>query len=103
MKTNAQCPPLENFRMLLVASCISLLSMQQLFLYWSPVGQKNEKYSDHLCELPYENICSVPPGKFENALIKILFIFDKSLMPKLTFGDRSTIILATYLSVKREI
>ena len=65
-KTNAQCP-LENFRMLWLkiqsyltkAPCFSLLLMQQLFLYWSPVDQKNGKYSDHLSELPYENKCSV--------------------------------------------
>ena len=64
--------PLENFRTLWLeihsyltkASCFSLLLMQQLFVYWSPVGQKNGKYSDHLSELPYENKCSVPLGKF---------------------------------------
>ena len=63
---------LENFRMLWLEiysyltkpSCFSLLLMQQLFLYWSPVGQKNGKYSDHLSDLPYKNKCSVPPGKF---------------------------------------
>ena len=62
---------LENFRMLWLeiqlyltkASCFSLLLMQQLFLYWSPVGQKNGKYSDHLSELPYRNKYSVPPAK----------------------------------------
>ena len=42
----------------------SLLLKQQLFLYWSPVGLKKGKYSDHLSELAYENKCSVPPGKF---------------------------------------
>ena len=64
--------PLENFRMLWLeihsyvtkASYFSLLLTQQLFLYWSPVHQKNGKYSDHLSELPYENKYSVPPGKF---------------------------------------
>ena len=48
MKTNAQCP-LENFRMLWLkilsyltkAPCFSLVLMQQLFLYCSPVGQEN--------------------------------------------------------------
>ena len=67
----SECP-LENFRMLWLeihlyltkASCFSLLLMQQLFCYWSPVGYKNGKYSDHLSELPYENKCSVPRGKF---------------------------------------
>ena len=67
----SECP-LENFRMLWLeihlyltkASCFSLLLMQQLFLYWSPVGQKNGKYSDNLNELPYRNKYSVPPGKF---------------------------------------
>ena len=67
MKRNAQCS-LENFRMLWLeiysylrkASSFSLLLMQELFLYWSPVGQKNGKYSDHLSEFPYENKCSVP-------------------------------------------
>ena len=48
----------------LKASCFSLILVQQLFLYWSPVGQKNGKYSDHLREPPYENKCSVPPGIF---------------------------------------
>ena len=64
---------------------------------------KNGKYSDHLSQLPYENKCSVPPGKFLNALIKILFIFDKSLMPKLTFGARGILTLVTCLSKKWEI
>ena len=44
----------------------------------------NLKYNDHVSEPPYENKCSVPPGKFQNALVKILFIFVESLMPKLT-------------------
>ena len=85
------------------ASCSSFLLTQQLFLYWSPVGLKNRKYSDHLSELPYENKCSVPPGKFQNALVKMLFIFDKSLMPKLTFGERATFTLVMCLSIKWEI
>ena len=38
--------------------------MQQLFLYWSSVGQKNGKYSDHLSELPYEKKMLSAPGKF---------------------------------------
>ena len=46
------------------ASHSSLLLKQQLFLYWSPVGLTKGKHSDHLSELPYENKCSVPPGKF---------------------------------------
>ena len=70
-KTNTQCP-LEDFRMLWLeiysyltkASCFSLLLMQQLFLYWSPVHQKNGKYSDYLSEFTFKNKCSVPPGKF---------------------------------------
>ena len=85
------------------ASCFSLLLMQQLFLYWSPVGLKNGQYSDHLSEPPYKNKCSVPPGKFWNALVKILFIFDKSLMPKLTFGEKGIFTLITGLSKKWEI
>ena len=64
--------PLEYFRMLWLeihsyltkASCFSLLLMQEIFLYWSPIAEKNEKYSDHLSGPPYENKCSVPPGKF---------------------------------------
>ena len=64
--------PLENFRTLwleiylylTIASCFSLLLMQQLFLYWSPVGEKNGKYNDHLSELPYRNKYSVYLGKF---------------------------------------
>ena len=78
MKTNAQCP-LENFRMLWLeihsyltkASCFSLLLMQQLFLYWSPIGQKNGKYSDHLSEFPFENKCSVPLENFTMLWLKI--------------------------------
>ena len=66
----SECP-LENFRMLWLeihlyltkASCFSPLLMQQLFLYWSPVGQKNAKNSDNLNELPYRNKYLVPPGK----------------------------------------
>ena len=30
---------------------------------WEPVCQQNGKYNNHLSELPYENQCSVPPGK----------------------------------------
>ena len=67
----SECP-LENFRTLWLAihlyltkaSCFSLLLMQQLFLYWSPVGEKNGKYSDHLSELPYRNKYSVPLENF---------------------------------------
>ena len=66
---------------LTTASCSSLLLMQLLFLYWSPVGQKNEEYRDHLSEPSYKNKCSVPPWKFSNALTKTLLIFDKSLRP----------------------
>ena len=61
------------------------------------------KYADHLSELPYENKCSVSPGKFWNALVKILFLFDKSMMPKLTFGERATFTLVSCLSIKQEI
>ena len=64
--------PLENFRMvwleihsyLTKALSSHVLLMQQLLLYWSPVGQKNGKYSDHLSERPYENKCSVHRGRF---------------------------------------
>ena len=71
MKLNAQWQ-MENFGMLWLeihlyltkASCLSLLLMQHLFLYWSPVAQENGKYSDHLSEQPAENKCSVPAGKF---------------------------------------
>ena len=71
--------PLENFRMLWLeiysyltkASSFSLLLIQQLFLYWSPVGQKNGKYSDHLSEFPYENKCSVPLENFRMLWLKI--------------------------------
>ena len=67
----SECP-LENFRTLWLAihlyltkaSCFSLLLMQQLFLYWSPVGEKNGKYNDHLSELPYRNKYSVPLENF---------------------------------------
>ena len=45
------------------ASCFSLLLMQQLFLCWSPVSQKNGRYGDHLSEFTYEKKCSVPPGR----------------------------------------
>ena len=57
-------------------------------------------HNDHLSEAPYKNKCSVPPGKFLNMLGKILFIFDKNLMPKLTFGVRATFTLVTCLSIK---
>ena len=78
MKRNAQCP-LENFRMLWLeiysyltkASSFGLLLMQQLFLYWSPVGQKNGKYSDHLSEFPYESKCSVPLKNFRMLWLEI--------------------------------
>ena len=78
MKRNAQCP-LENFRMLWLeihsyltkASCFSLYLMQQLFLYWPPVGQQNGEYSDHLSEFPYENKCSVPLKNFRMLWLKI--------------------------------
>ena len=36
--------------------------------------------------------------KFQNALVKIQFIFDKSLMPVLTFGERAIFTLVTCLS-----
>ena len=55
---------LEIHSYLTKTSCFSLLLMQQLSLYWSPVGQKNIKYSDNLSELHYESKCSVPPGIF---------------------------------------
>ena len=85
MKTNAQCP-LESFRLpwleihsyLTKASCFILLLMLQLFLYWSPVSQKNGKHSDHPSELPYESKCSVPSVKFSDALVRNSFTFDKS-------------------------
>ena len=71
MKTNAQCP-LEHFRMLWLkfysyltkAWCQSLLLVKEVFLHWWPVCQKNGEYNEHMSELPYENKCSVPPGKF---------------------------------------
>ena len=85
------------------ASCFSLLLLLQLFLYWSPVGQNNRKYSDQLNELPYENKCSVPYERFYNALVEILFISDKSLMTKITFGERDSFTLVTCLSIKREV
>ena len=85
------------------ASCFSLLLMGQLFLYLSSVGQKNGKYSNRLSELPFENKCSMPPGKFQNALVKIIFIFDKILMPRLTFGERGIFTLVTCLSKNWEI
>ena len=89
MKTNTQCP-LENFKILCLkiysyltkTLCQSLHLVKELFLFWSPICQKNLKYSDHLSERPCESKCSVPPGKFSNRHVKILFIFDKSLMPK---------------------
>ena len=110
IETNAQCP-LENFRMLWLeihsyltkALSFSTLLMQQLFLYWSPVGQENGKYSDHQSEPPYENKCSVPYRRFENVLVKILLIVDKIRMPKLTFAERGTFTLVTCLSIKCEI
>ena len=68
------------------------------------VCQKNGKYSDHLGEPPYKNKCSVPPGRFSNTLVKILFIVGKSLMPKLTFCERviftSNILCLLYLFEK---
>ena len=39
-------------------------------LYWSTVCQKNGKYNDHLGVLLYENKCSVPPIKIQNASVK---------------------------------
>ena len=85
MKRNAQCP-LENFRMLRLeiysyltkASSFSLLLMQQLFLYWSPVGQENGKYSDHLSEFPYENKCSVPLENFRMLCLEIYSYLTKA-------------------------
>ena len=59
--------------------------------------------SDHQSELPDEYKCSVPPGKFWNALLKIQFIFDKSLIPMLTFGEKAIVILDTCWSEQREI
>ena len=158
--------PPGNFRMLWLdihsyltkASCFSLLLMQQLFLYSSPVGQKNGKiltirvnflmktnaqcplenfqilslkfYSYltkawcqrlafgesaiftlvsylsirwDLSQLSYEKKYWVPAGKFSNALIKIQFIFEKSLLPEFTYSERATFTLVTCLSIKREI
>ena len=51
----------------------------------------------------YRNKCSVPLGRFLNTLIKILFIFNKSLMSKLTSDERVIFTLATCLSVKWKI
>ena len=78
VKTKAHCH-LEYFRILWFeihsyltkASCFSLLLMQQLFLYWSLVSQKNGKYSDHLCELYYGNKCSMPPRIFRMLWLEI--------------------------------
>ena len=110
MRTNAQCP-LESFRLpwleihsyLTKASCFILLLMLQLFLYWSPVGQKNGKHSDHPSELPYESKCSVPSVKFSDALVKNSFIFDKSFKHSHSFDAMATFILVTCWSEKQEI
>ena len=110
IETNTQCP-LENFRMLWLeihsylakASCFILLLMQQLFLYWSSVGQKNGKYGDHLSELPDENKCSVPPGKFQNALVRNSFMFNKSFMLYPSVDATAIFILVFCWSEKREI
>ena len=53
------------------ASCFILLLMQQLFLYWSSVGQENGKYSDHLSERSSEDKCSVPLENFRMLWLKI--------------------------------
>ena len=51
---------LEIHSYLTKASCFSLLLMQQLFLYGSPVGQKNGKYNDLLSELHYKKKTKCP-------------------------------------------
>ena len=65
----------------------TLQLVKELLLLWSPVCHNNLKYGDHLREHPCERKYSVPTGKFSNRHIKILFTFDKSLMPNATFGD----------------
>ena len=57
---------------------------EQLFLYWSPVGQKNGKYSDHLSELPYENKCSVPSGNVRMLWLKFYSYLTKAWRQSLT-------------------
>ena len=69
---------LEIHSYLTKASCFNLLLTQQLFLYWSSIGQKNGKYSDQLRELLYEKNTKWPLENFIMRFLKFCSYLTKS-------------------------